>query len=152
CLRDSGTGKLANKFILTSNLVAEDDGSTIVAGNERVIRARLSDAKFFYETDLETALADNLPKLDDVVFHAKLGTQGQRVARIEKLASETAPLVGAEVYDANLAARLAMAVIPTVMDGEFPELHRLMGRYDSLAQSELPEIANVIEEHYKPRG
>ena len=152
CLRDSGTGRLANKFILTSNLVAEDDGSTIVAGNERVIRARLSDAKFFYETDLETALADNLPKLDDVVFHAKLGTQGQRVARIEKLAAEIAPLVGADAEDAKRAARLAKADLPTGMVGEFPELQGLMGRYYALAQGEKPEIATAIEEHYKPLG
>ena len=152
CLRDSGTGKLASKFILTANLVAEDDGKTIVAGNERVIRARLSDAKFFYETDLETPLADNLPKLEDVVFHARLGTQAERVARIEKLAAGIAPLVGADIEDARRAARLAKADLPTGMVGEFPELQGLMGRYYALAQGEKPEIATAIEEHYKPLG
>ncbi|WMT87887.1 glycine--tRNA ligase subunit beta [Pelagibacterium sp. 26DY04] len=152
CLRDAATGKLANKFILTSNLIAEDDGKTIVAGNERVIRARLSDAKFFYETDLEAPLADNLPKLEDVVFHAKLGTQAERVARIEKLAAEIAPLVGADVEDAKRAARLAKADLPTGMVGEFPELQGLMGRYYALAQGEKPEVATAIEEHYKPLG
>ncbi|AEQ50593.1 glycine--tRNA ligase subunit beta [Pelagibacterium halotolerans] len=152
CLRDSSTGKLANKFILTSNLIAEDDGKTIVAGNERVIRARLSDAKFFYETDLETPLADNLPKLEDVVFHAKLGTQAERVARIEKLAAEIAPLVGADVEDAKRAAKLSKADLPTGMVGEFPELQGLMGRYYALAQGEKPEVATAIEEHYKPLG
>ncbi|WP_421952509.1 glycine--tRNA ligase subunit beta [Pelagibacterium sp.] len=152
CLRDSSTGKLANKFILTSNLIAEDDGKTIVAGNERVIRARLSDAKFFYETDLETPLADNLPKLEDVVFHAKLGTQAERVARIEKLAAEIAPLVGADVEDARRAAKLSKADLPTGMVGEFPELQGLMGRYYALAQSEKPQVATAIEEHYKPLG
>jgi len=152
CLRDASTGKLANKFILTSNLIAEDDGKTIVAGNERVIRARLSDAKFFYESDLETPLADNLPKLEDVVFHAKLGTQAERVARIEKLAAEIAPLVGADVEDAKRAAKLSKADLPTGMVGEFPELQGLMGRYYALAQGEKPQVATAIEEHYKPLG
>ena len=152
CLRDASTGKLANKFILTSNLIAEDDGKTIVAGNERVIRARLSDAKFFYETDLETPLLDNLPKLEDVVFHAKLGTQAARVARIEKLAAEIAPLVGADDEDAKRAAKLSKADLPTGMVGEFPELQGLMGRYYALAQGEKPEVATAIEEHYKPLG
>ena len=152
CLRDASTGKLANKFILTSNLIAEDDGKTIVAGNERVIRARLSDAKFFYETDLETPLLDNLPKLEDVVFHAKLGTQAARVARIEKLAAEIAPLVGADVEDAKRAAKLSKADLPTGMVGEFPELQGLMGRYYALAQGEKPQVATAIEEHYKPLG
>uniref|UniRef100_UPI0030DB52F8 glycine--tRNA ligase subunit beta n=1 Tax=uncultured Pelagibacterium sp. TaxID=1159875 RepID=UPI0030DB52F8 len=152
CLRDASTGKLANKFILTSNLIAEDDGKTIVAGNERVIRARLSDAKFFYETDLETPLLDNLPKLEDVVFHAKLGTQAARLARIEKLAAEIAPLVGADVEDAKRAAKLSKADLPTGMVGEFPELQGLMGRYYALAQGEKPQVATAIEEHYKPLG
>ncbi|WP_417580135.1 glycine--tRNA ligase subunit beta [Pelagibacterium sp.] len=152
CLRDAATGRLANKFILTSNLIAEDDGKTIIAGNERVIRARLSDAIFFYETDLETPLADNLPKLENVVFHAKLGTQAERVARIEKLAAEIAPLVGADVEDAKRAAQLSKADLPTGMVGEFPELQGLMGRYYALAQGEKPQVATAIEEHYKPLG
>ncbi|MCD7059291.1 glycine--tRNA ligase subunit beta [Pelagibacterium xiamenense] len=152
CLRDAATGKLANRFILTSNLVAEDDGKTIVSGNERVIRARLSDAKFFYDTDLATPLADNLPKLENVVFHAKLGTQAERVARIEKLAAEIAPLVGADVTDARRAAQLSKADLPTGMVGEFPELQGLMGRYYALAQGEKPQVAAAIEDHYKPLG
>ncbi|HWJ89248.1 MAG TPA: glycine--tRNA ligase subunit beta, partial [Pelagibacterium sp.] len=152
CLRDAATGKLANKFVLTANLVAEDGGKAIIEGNERVIRARLSDAKFFYETDLETPLADNLPKLESVVFHAKLGTQADRVARIEKLAAEIAPLVGADADDARRAARLAKADLPTGMVGEFPELQGLMGRYYALAQGEKPQVAAAIEDHYKPLG
>ncbi|RDE10584.1 glycine--tRNA ligase subunit beta [Pelagibacterium lacus] len=152
CLRDSGTGKLANKFILTANLVAEDGGKAIVAGNERVIRARLSDAKFFYETDLETPLADNLSRLEDVVFHARLGTQAERVARIEALAARIAPLVGADIEDARRAARLSKADLPTGMVGEFPELQGLMGRYYALAQGERPQVAAAIEDHYKPLG
>ena len=94
---DPKTGKLANKFILTANIEASDGGKTIVAGNERVIRARLSDAKFFYETDLKTKLEDRLPKFEQIVFHEKLGTQGERIKRIERLAAEIAPLVGADV-------------------------------------------------------
>ena len=94
---DPKTGKLTNKFILTANIEASDGGKAIVAGNERVIRARLSDAKFFYETDLKTRLEDRLPKFDSIVFHEKLGTQGERIERIERLAGEIAPLVGADV-------------------------------------------------------
>ncbi|WP_127144711.1 glycine--tRNA ligase subunit beta [Pelagibacterium montanilacus] len=152
CLRDAVTGKLANRFLLTANLVAEDGGATIVAGNERVIRARLSDAKFFYETDLATPLADNLPRLDSVVFHAKLGTQAARVARIEALAAQIAPMVGADPEDARRAARLSKADLPTGMVGEFPELQGLMGRYYALAQGEKPQVAAAIEDHYKPLG
>ena len=87
-LRDPQTAQLVNKFILVSNIEAEDGGTAIVAGNERVIRARLSDAKFFYETDLKTRLEDRLPKFEQIVFHEKLGTQAERIARIERLAAE----------------------------------------------------------------
>ena len=86
-LRDPRTARLANKFILVANTEAEDGGKAIVAGNERVIRARLSDAKFFYETDLKTRLEDRLPKFEQIVFHEKLGTQSDRIERIEKLAA-----------------------------------------------------------------
>src|SRR6202035_1746364 len=98
---------LTNKFILTANIEASDGGKAIVAGNERVIRARLSDAKFFYETDLKTKLESRLPKFDQIVFHEKLGTQAERVARIERLAAEIAPLVGADVEKTKRAAHLA---------------------------------------------
>ena len=108
-VRDAKTGKLANKFILVANIEASDGGKAIVAGNERVIRARLSDAKFFYETDLKTKLEDRLPKFDQIVFHEKLGTQAERIARIERLAAEVAPLVGADVTKAKRAARLCKA-------------------------------------------
>src|SRR5437879_13577241 len=90
---DPKTGKLTNRFILTANIEATDGGKTIVSGNERVIRARLSDAKFFYETDLKTKLEDRLPKFDQIVFHEKLGTQGERIKRIERLATEVAPIL-----------------------------------------------------------
>src|SRR6202007_1349917 len=96
-LRDAAHAKLVNKFLLVSNMEAEDGGASIIAGNERVIRARLSDAKFFYETDLETKLEDRLPKFEHIVCHEKLGTQAKRIERIEELATELAPLVGADV-------------------------------------------------------
>ncbi len=104
---DPKTGKLTNKFILTANIEASDGGKTIIGGNERVIRARLSDAKFFYETDLKTKLESRLKKFDQIVFHEKLGTQADRVKRIERLAAEIAPLVGADVEKAKRAAYLA---------------------------------------------
>src|SRR6201987_3775261 len=110
---DPKTGKLANKFILTANVETADGGKTIVGGNERVIRARPSDAKFFYETDLKTRLEDRLPKFDSIVFHEKLGTQAERIARIERLAAEIAPLVGADVARATRAAQLAKADLLT---------------------------------------
>jgi glycyl-tRNA synthetase beta chain len=151
CLRDVN-GKLANKFILVANTLAEDGGKTIVAGNERVIRARLSDARFFYETDLRTPLADLLPQLNAVVFHQKLGTQFERVERLVALAGEIALRVGADPDDARRAALLAKADLVTGMVGEFPELQGLMGRYYAAAQGEKPEVANAIEMHYKPLG
>jgi len=151
CLRDA-SGKLAPKFLLTANTIAEDDGATIIAGNERVIRARLSDAKFFYDTDLGVPLENNLPKLKDSVFHAKLGTQYERVVRLERLAAEIAPMVGADVELAKRAARLAKADLPTGMVGEFPELQGLMGRYYATAQGEPDSVARAIEDHYKPLG
>jgi glycyl-tRNA synthetase beta chain len=149
---DPKTGKLANKFILTANIEATDGGKAIVAGNERVIRARLSDAKFFYETDLKTKLEDRLPKFDNVVFHEKLGTQGARIKRIERLAAEIAPLVGADVEKTRRAARLAKADLQTEVVGEFPEVQGLMGKYYALAQREDAAIAAACEEHYKPQG
>ena len=133
---DPKTGKLANKFILTANIEASDGGKTIVAGNERVIRARLSDAKFFYETDLKTKLEDRLPKFEQIVFHEKLGTQAERIERIERLAAEIAPLVGTDVEKAKRAANLAKADLLTEVVGEFPELQGLMGKYYALAQGE----------------
>ncbi len=151
-VRDPKTGKLANRFILTANIEATDGGKVIVAGNERVIRARLSDAKFFYETDLKTKLEARLPKFDQIVFHEKLGTQAERIKRIERLAAEIAPLVGADVEKAKRAAHLAKADLLTEVVGEFPELQGLMGRYYALAQREDASVAAASEEHYKPQG
>ena len=148
----SGEGALTNKFILTANIEASDGGKAIVAGNERVIRARLSDAKFFYDTDLKTKLEDRLPKFDGIVFHEKLGTQGERIKRIERLAAEIAPLVGADVEKTKRAAHLAKADLLTEVVGEFPELQGLMGKYYALAQGEDASVAAASEEHYKPQG
>jgi len=149
---DPATAKLANKFILTSNIEASDGGAAITAGNERVIRARLSDAKFFYDTDLKTRLEDRLPKFDQIVFHEKLGSQAERIARIERLAAEIAPLVGADVEKAKRAARLCKADLLTEVVGEFPELQGLMGRYYAQAAGEDASVAAACEEHYKPQG
>jgi glycyl-tRNA synthetase beta chain len=151
-LRDPRTGQLANRFLLTSNLVAKDDGRTIVGGNERVVRARLSDAKFFWETDQKIRLEDRLEKLKTIVFHEKLGTQHERVERIAALARELAPIVGADPEMAWRAARLAKADLVTEMVGEFPELQGLMGRYYAALQGENPSVAAAVEEHYKPLG
>ena len=151
CLRDNA-GKLAPFFIITSNQIAADGGKTIVAGNERVIRARLSDARFFYQTDLSLPLEHGLPKLEESVFHAKLGTQFQRVERLVKLSGEIAPKVGANPELAKRAAMLAKADLTTGMVGEFPELQGIMGRYYALAQGEPLAIANAIADHYKPLG
>ena len=146
------TPSCSHRFILVSNIEASDGGATIVGGNERVIAARLSDAKFFYETDLKTRLEDRLPKLDAIVFHEKLGTQGERVERIAALARELAPIVGADPEKAERAATLCKADLVSEMVGEFPELQGLMGRYYAAAQGEDASVAAAIEEHYKPQG
>jgi glycyl-tRNA synthetase beta chain len=151
-LRDPAHAKLANKFLLVANIEAEDGGAAIVAGNERVIRARLSDAKFFYDTDLKTKLEDRLPKFRDIIFHEKLGTQAQRIERIERLAAELAPLVGADIEKAKRAARLCKADLLTEMVGEFPELQGTMGKYYAEEQGEDEAVAHAIEDHYSPKG
>ena len=173
-LRDAAHAKLVDKFILVANMEAPDGGKTIVAGNERVIRARLSDAKFFYETDLKARLEDRLPKFNAILFHEKLGTQGERVERLQQLARAITRfinirppgdqafgprevdardnLVGKLIHDAERAALLAKADLVTEMVGEFPELQGLMGRYYVEAQGEDKAVAHAIEDHYKPRG
>lgn len=151
-LRDAKTGKLANRYLLVSNMVAKDGGKEIIRGNNKVIAARLSDAKFFWDQDRKVKLEDQLAKLDAITFHAKLGTQGERVKRIEALAGEIAKTIGADVEKAKLAARLAKADLVTGMVGEFPELQGLMGRYYALDQGHDAEVADAIRDHYKPQG
>ncbi len=151
-LRKAGETKLANKFLLTSNMIASDDGATIIGGNERVVRARLSDAKFFWETDLKVKLEDRLEKLKSITFHAKLGTQHERVERIVALAKELAPVVKADVTKTARAALLCKADLVSEMVGEFPEVQGLMGRYYATRQGEDASVAAALEEHYKPQG
>jgi glycyl-tRNA synthetase beta chain len=151
-LRDLQTPKLVNKFVLVSNMEASDGGKEIVAGNERVIRARLSDAKFFYETDLKTRLEDRLEKFASVVFHEDLGTQADRIAWIKALTATLTPSVGADPSKAARAAELCKADLLTEVVGEFPELQGLMGRYYAQAQGEDEAVAHACEDHYKPQG
>ena len=155
-------GKLANKFILVSNLVAPDDGAAIAAGNGRVVRARLSDARHFWQTDLvslpdgssrvRSRLTSGSKILSGSSFTRSLGTQGERIERIQALAQELAPVVGANAERAARAAYLAKADLATEMVGEFPELQGLMGRYYASEQGEEPTVSEAIEEHYKPQG
>src|SRR5262252_6393430 len=151
-LRDATHAKLVNKFLLVANLEAEDGGKAIVAGNERVIRARLSDARFFYQTDLKTKLEDRLPSFNDIIFHEKLGSQADRIERIERLAAELAPIVGADVKKAKRAARLCKADLLTEIVGEFPELQGTIGKYYAQEQGEDEAVAHAIEDHYRPKG
>ncbi|HSH62546.1 MAG TPA: glycine--tRNA ligase subunit beta [Methyloceanibacter sp.] len=148
----AGGGSLTNKFILVANLEAKDGGKAIVAGNERVIRARLADAKFFFEQDRKVQLEQRVRKLKEIVFHEKLGSQYERVQRVWRLAREIAPLVGAEPDLAERAAMLAKADLTSEMVGEFPELQGVMGRYYALDQKETPVVADAIGAHYKPLG
>jgi len=151
-LRDPQTARLVNKFILVANVEASDGGKAIIAGNERVIRARLADAKFFYETDLKTRLEDRLPKFKDIVFHEDLGTQADRISWIEALTRILAPNVKADLRKAVRAAQLCKADLLTEVVGEFPELQGLMGRYYAEAQGEDEAVAHACEDHYKPQG
>ena len=151
-LRDPKTGKLANRFLAVSNLIAADGGKQIVEGNEKVIRARLSDARFFWEQDLKRPLDEMALALEGITFHEKLGSQKDRVERIAELAFQIAGAVDAEPPDARRAAQLAKADLVSGMVGEFPELQGLMGRYYAEKAGTKPEIARAIELHYKPKG
>ena len=151
-LRDPKTQQMANRFALVANMIATDGGKEIVAGNERVLRARLSDAKFFWDEDRKHTLESRVEKLKGIVFHAKLGTQFERVERIEKLAGEIAAKIGADVEKAKRAARLAKADLTTGVVGEFPELQGAMGRYYALHDKEDVAVADAARDHYKPVG
>jgi len=151
-LRDPSTGKLANRFLMVSNLIAADDGQTIVSGNEKVIAARLADARFFWEKDLATKLEPMRQALSDITFHARLGTQSDRVERITELARAIAGSVDAAPDLAGRAAQLCKADLVSEMVGEFPELQGLMGRYYANAEQMNPQVAAALEEHYKPKG
>ena len=143
-------GRPAPFFAFAANVAASDGGAAIVAGNERVLRARFSDARHFWDLDRRTPLADRVPALDAVTFHAKLGSQGDRARRLERLAAVIAPHVGADPARAARAASLAKADLTTGMVAEFPELQGVMGGY--YAAGEGPDIAAAIATHYAPKG
>ncbi len=149
-------GALTNRFLLVSNIEANDGGVEVAKGNGKVVAARLSDAKFFWESDLATIKKDKfdtwIKKLDSVTFHAKLGTQGERVQRIAALAKELAPAVGADPELAAEAAMLAKADLGSAMIYEFPEVQGLMGRYYAERAGKHASVSRAVEEHYKPQG
>ncbi len=151
-VNDPKSGKLANKFVFVANLAAEDGGKAIVAGNERVLNARLADAKFFWDQDRKVKLEDRVEKLKDIVFYDKLGTVYDKVQRVRALAREIAPLVGADPDKADKAALLAKADLVSDMVYEAPELQGIMGRYYALEEGIDGEIANAIQGHYAPQG
>lgn len=151
-LRHMGDGRLADRFAVVTNMVAADGGKEIVRGNERVLRPRLSDAKFFWEHDRKRSLESRLPLLKQVVFHARLGSQFDRVRRIVALSGEIARRIGADVGPAERAALLCKSDLTTDVVGEFPELQGVMGRYYALHDGEGEEVATAIFEHYKPAG
>ena len=154
-LRDAA-GRPAPYFAFVANLAAEDSGTAIIAGNERVLRARLSDARHFWDLDLKTPLDALLPKLEKIIFHAKIGTQRQRAERISVLAGDIANRLGATIGDANDAARaglLCKADLVTGMVGEFPELQGVMGGYYAARDArEGEKIGAAIRTHYQPKG
>jgi len=149
-------GRAAPHFAIVSNIIPADGGAAIIAGNERVLRARLADARFFWDQDRKQQLEDFLPKLESVVFFESLGTQGDRARRIEALAGSIArqlwPGDAAIATDAARAGQLAKADLASGMVGEFPELQGVMGRYYALAQGEAPRVAEAIGTHYRPLG
>ncbi len=145
-----GKGKLMNRFLLVSNLQT-DDPSHIIQGNERVLRARLSDAEFFFKQDQKATLASRLPKLENVVYHNQLGSQAQRVERLVSISAQLGAALGADAAHTERAARLAKADLVTDMVGEFPELQGTMGRYYALHDGEAAEVAAAIANHYQPR-
>ncbi|MDF1625540.1 MAG: glycine--tRNA ligase subunit beta [Parvibaculaceae bacterium] len=151
-LRDPKTKALAPRFIVVSNIEAEDGGAAVVNGNERVLRARFSDARFLWEEDKKQSLEDFAKKLTQVTFHAKLGTVAEKADRIAKLAGELASVTGADKAKAELAGRLAKADLVSGMVFEFPELQGLMGRYYALNDGLDAEVADAIAQHYQPQG
>ena len=146
-------GELADRFVFVSNMAAEDGGAKIVAGNQRVLGARLADARFFWDQDRKISLAERAPGLEEIVFHADLGTIAEKISRIQSLAVFLSAYVqNADRDRARSAARLCKADLTTGMVGEFPELQGVMGRYYALHGGEHPEVAEAIADHYAPQG
>jgi glycyl-tRNA synthetase beta chain len=143
---------MAPRFVVVANTEARDGGEQVIAGNERVLRARLADAKFFWDQDRKRTLESRVPRLAERIFHAKLGTDLERVERIAKLARRWADTCGADPIKAERAARLCKADLMSEMVGELPELQGLMGRYYALNDGEDPEVAQAIADHYSPLG
>jgi glycyl-tRNA synthetase beta chain len=143
-------GNLSNKFLIVSN-IRPADASTVIGGNERVVRPRLADAKFFFDQDRKKTLASRVAGLDKVVYHNKLGTQGERIARVRAIAQAIAGKLGVDAQQADTAAQLAKADLLTDMVGEFPELQGIMGRYYAQHDGLPATVADAIEDHYKPR-
>ncbi len=142
--------KLNNKFLFVANLKSKDS-QVIIDGNQKVLTARLADAEFFYNFDKRTKLQDFVPKMANVVYHNKLGSQLERIERLQKIASAVAPLLGVDAAIASNTAYLLKADLSTEMVGEFPELQGIMGNYYAKASGESDEVANAIEKHYYPR-
>tara|TARA_R110002020_G_scaffold83397_2_gene207435 strand:+ start:346961 stop:349096 length:2136 start_codon:yes stop_codon:yes gene_type:complete len=151
-VNDAKTGKLAPHFIVVANIDASDGGKQIAAGNARVLSARLSDARFFWEKDKATPLDEMAKKLSTIAFKEELGSLGDKVERVAALARELAPAVGADADLAERAARLSKADLVSEMVGEFPELQGVMGRYYALEAGEPVSVADAIRDHYKPQG
>ncbi|HEX4158366.1 MAG TPA: glycine--tRNA ligase subunit beta [Rhizomicrobium sp.] len=151
-LRDPRSGQVTNRFVVVANIAAADGGHEIVAGNERVLRARLSDAKFFWDQDRRRPLAARLPELQNVVFHAKAGTMLDRAFRVQAVAMVLARSLGVDPDECARAALLAKTDLVTGIVGEFPELQGTMGRYYALHDGEEPAVANAIGDHYRPLG
>ena len=153
-VKNPKTGRI-ERFVTVANRITADEGATILAGNQKVLSARLSDAKFFWENDLRVAKSDIIQwtqSLENVTFQAKLGSQAARIKRIAELAAELAPIVGADADQARQAAKIAKADLSSEMVYEFPELQGLMGRYYAAEAGYAPEIAAVAQEHYQPLG
>ena len=153
-VKNPKTGRI-ERFVTVANRITADEGATILAGNQKVLSARLSDAKFFWENDLRVAKSDITQwtqSLENVTFQAKLGSQAARIERIAELAAELAPIVGADADQARQAAKIAKADLSSEMVYEFPELQGLMGRYYAAEAGYAPEIAAVAQEHYQPLG
>ena len=151
-LKDPKTGNFAPRFIVVSNIEPADGGAAVINGNERVLRARFADARFLWDQDKKHTLEDFAKKLDQVVFHAKLGTVAEKAERISKLAGELASVTGADKAKAELAGRLSKADLVSGMVYEFPDLQGIMGQYYALADGLEPQVADAIAQHYQPQG
>lgn len=149
---EDAEGRLAPFFVVVANTTPQDGGEKIVQGNERVLRARLSDARYFYALDRKKTLEEHGAKLKNIIFHEKLGTYAQKVTRLERLAKSFASYFDVDAKEAEEAARIVKSDLVTEMVGEFPELQGIMGRYYALYEGKSPAVATAVSEHYSPKG